>query len=183
MLHSQGSFGPFNRTDSGRVVVRTSDGKVVSGKLPSVTINANSTYAGDVVTAPPFKPRCYQATAARAAQFDGKPAEELTLVYTCGISKRSGDFKLLYLDPQTHRPLAAVDRENSPPVSVSLEQRFTPVGDRVLPSALNVIVKGSGFMSWLDVKAHEIYSDFAFYDRQPPNAASASPASSASPTP
>ncbi len=175
VLQSQGSFGPFfKHGDTQHVVVRTSDGKILSGKLSSVQVNADTSYSDDLVTRPPFKPACYDATSAKSVQFQGKTVEELSLVFKCRDSEHEHGFNALYVDPDTHEPLAALDERTDSNVYVRLEQHFARVGTNVLPSGLDVRVKGSGFLGWLDVTAHQVYSDFVLSDSLPASAATAS---------
>ncbi len=175
VLHSQGSFGPFKHADTQHVVVRTSDGKIVSGKLSSVQVNADTSYSDDLVTHPPFKPACYDATSAKSVEFQGNAVEELSLAFKCRDSEHEHGFTVLYVDPATHEPIAALEERNDSNVYVRLEQRFARVGTRVLPSGLDVRVKGSGFLGWLDVTAHQVYSHFALSDSLPSAASAASP--------
>ena len=166
---SGGALGPFKGQETQHIVVRTSDGKVVSGKKSSVQIGAGTSYDGDVVTRPLFRPACYEATAAKTAEFEGKPVEVLSLKSTC---PKEGDeenaFSTLYVDPRTHDPIAAVELHSDSHVYALLRQRFVRTGTRVLPSGVDVRVKGSGLLSWLDVTVHQIYSNFAFSDSPPP---------------
>lgn len=152
----------FAKNDTTTLVVRTRDGKIIKGTPPDIKVGADSSYDNEVVRHAPFKLSCYRATAARAATFGGRPAEALTLEATCERGSNGGDFDTLYLDPKTHAPLAAVGNKNDAPVTVHLEQDYARAGAFVLPSAFDVAVKGSSFMSWLNVTAHQTYTRYSF---------------------
>jgi len=158
----------FAKDDTTTIVVRTRDGKIVKGTPPTVKIGAGTSYSGDVVSQPPFDVACYRATATRRDKYDGRPAEALSLnaTGTCEHD-RHGDFDTLYLDPTTHAPLAAVGNQHDDPVAVHLEQRYVRTGGFILPSAFDVAVKGSSFMFWLNVAAHQSYTHYAFSNSPP----------------
>jgi hypothetical protein len=153
------------------VVVRTSDGTVLKGAggghAPYVQIGGDKPGDEEPLTDPAFKPGCYVATGARAETFEGKGVEAIALRDTCAKSKEDKDFDTLYVDPATHRPVAAVGTDNDENVAVRLEQHFTAVGDAVLPASLYVRVHGSGLMSWLDVLYDRRYSDYRFSSTEP----------------
>ena len=171
VTRTQAKIGPFNHDGTQHIVVRTSDGKVLSGKTDNIQISSGgSSSPGDVVTRPVFEANCYAATAARNAEFEGKTVEALSVHYT---GPKSGgdherDFNTLYVDPASLDPIAAVEIDNDQHVDALLTQRFARVGDRVLPSVLDVRIKGSGFMAWLDITVHQAISDYAFSDHEPP---------------
>jgi len=166
---SHAGAGPFASDQDQTIVVRTSDGRVVRGKPPSLQIGSNSKthYDKDVVERPPFDPACYTARSAREATFEGKPAEAIALRETCAHDKDDGDFSELYVDPRTHDPLAAVGDSTDDSVRVRVVQRYVAVEDHFMPSALDVRVKGDGWMSWLDVTAYEHLSDYKFSNAAP----------------
>jgi hypothetical protein len=174
--HTQASFGPFKHDDTRHIVVRTSDGKVVSGEPSSVQIRANSTYASDLMTHPIFEPDCYVATGARSAEFEGKTVEALSVRYTCHSNPgdHEKDFKTLYVDAVTHDPIAAVEQDSDSHMEAFLAQHYTRAGEHVVPSVLDVRVKGSGYLAWLDITVHQVYSGFSFSDHGPQPSAAAS---------
>jgi hypothetical protein len=161
--------GLAHDNEDGRIVVRTSDGKIVSGKQ-HVDVNiANSSFNGldsNPVSQPVFSPRCYRATAETPATLDGSPVLKLSLTATCGPS-HDFPFTTLYIDPQTYRPLevsgvATPGDSDSKSVSVALDQRYAGFDGRWMPVSLNVDVTGTGLMFWLRVHLREIYSDYEF---------------------
>lgn len=158
----------FSKDEASTIVVRSRDGKIVKGTPPSVKIGSDASYSDDVVNHAPFQLACYRATGARLTSFDGRPAEALSLESnrTCEHD-RHGDFDTLYLDPTTRDPLAAVGNQHDDPVSVHLEQRYARTGSFILPSAFDVMVKGSSFMFWLNVTAHQTYTRYAFSNAPP----------------
>jgi hypothetical protein len=161
--------GLANDSQDGRIVVRTSDGKIVSGKQ-HVDVNvANSSFNGldsNPISRPVFAPRCYRATGETPATLDGTAVLKLTLAATCG-TYHDYPFTTLYIDPQTYRPLevsgvATPGDGDSKSVTVALDQRYAGFDGRWLPVSLNVDVTGSGFMFWLQVHVREIYSGYEF---------------------
>jgi hypothetical protein len=163
--------GLAHDNEDGRIVVRTSNGKIVSGKEHlNVDVDvANSPFNGlhsNPVSQPVFAPRCYRATAEAPAMLDGSPVLKLSLAATCG-SYHDYPFTTLYVDPQTYRPLevsgvATPGDGDSKSVTVALDQRYAGFDGRWLPVSLNVDVTGTGFMFWLQVHLREIYSDYEF---------------------
>jgi hypothetical protein len=157
--------------EDGRVVVRTSDGKIVAGKQHvDVDVDiANSSFNGldsNPVSQPVFAPRCYRATGETAATLDGSPVLKLNVAATCG-SGHEYPFTTLYVDPQTYRPLevsgvASPGDDGSKTVTVSLDQRYAAFDGRWMPVSLNVDVTGTGIMFWLQVHLREIYSEYEF---------------------
>jgi hypothetical protein len=166
---SHAGLGPFAKTENGTIVVRTSDGKIVKGKAPNIQIGADSdsTYEGDIVTHPPFKPNCYEATSAQAATFEGRAVEEIRLHDTCDHGKGDGDFNRVYVDPESHEPIAAAGGNTDEQVVVHVTERIERMADYFVPTSLNVTVKGSGWMAWLDVNAYEHISDYKFSNTAP----------------
>ncbi|HTA40069.1 MAG TPA: hypothetical protein VK760_13380 [Candidatus Acidoferrales bacterium] len=155
--------------EDGRIVVRTSDGKIVSGKQ-HVDVNvANSSFSGldsNPVSQPVFAPHCYRATGETPATLDGSAVLKLTLTATCG-SYHDYPFTTLYVDPQTYRPLevsgiATPGDGDSKSVTVALDERYAGFDGRWMPVSLNVDVTGSGVMFWLQVHLREIYSAYEF---------------------
>jgi hypothetical protein len=166
---SHAGAGPFAKDEDQTIVVRTKDGTVVRGKPPSIQIGANSKedYNRDVVEKPPFDPACYSPTSARQETFENRPVEALGLHETCSHDEDDGDFGVLFVDPQTHAPIAASGGNTDETVAVRVVQRYTAVAGFYMPSALDVSVKGSGWMSWLDVAAFEHFSDYVFSSAAP----------------
>jgi hypothetical protein len=166
---SHAGAGPFVKDEDQTIVVRTRDGEVVRGKPPSIQIGANSkaNYNRDVVDKPPFNPACYAPASARRDTFEGRSVEAFELRQTCGRDEDDGDFGTLFIDPQTHAPIAAIGGKTDESVAVRVVQRYTPVAGFYMPSALDVRVKGSGWMSWLDVTAFERFSDYVFSSAAP----------------
>src|ERR1700722_7587164 len=117
---SHAGAGPFAKDDDQTIVVRTHDGKVVRGKPPSIQIGADSKedYNRDVVDKPPFDPACYTPTSAHEATFENRSVEALELHQTCGHDENDGDFGILFVDPQTHAPIAASGGNSDESVAV-----------------------------------------------------------------
>jgi hypothetical protein len=170
--HTSGGWGPFQGAHQATVVVDVRRGRIISGKPTAIHIATGNDSTGtwgdeDAVTHPAFRPRCYDATAAQAATYDGRPAERIALAGHCGDDhdKKDEDFSALYVDPSTHVPIAAVGHDEDDHVDVTLEEHFTQVADHVVPAALRVKVLGSGWMAWLDVTARVEYTDYRFSDQ------------------
>lgn len=171
VAQTHAKIGPFTHDGTEHIVIRTSDGKVLSGKTEDIQISSGgSSSPGDVVTRPVFEANCYEATAARSAQFEGKAVEALSIRYTCPKSggDHERDFNTLYVDAASLDPIAAVEIDNDQHVDALLTQHFARFGDRVLPSVLDVRIKGSGFMAWLDITVRQAISDYAFSEHEPP---------------
>lgn len=152
-----------------QIVVRTRDGKVLKGDPGGVPVSVGRGTGNEPLSDPAFKPSCYDAAGARIQRFEDRELEAIALHGLC-TSKGKGqqDFDTLYVDPQTHEPIAVVGADSSDQhVDVRLEQRFTSVGGRALPSTLYVRVHGSGLMFWLDVEVHEEYSNYRFSNTEP----------------
>jgi hypothetical protein len=172
-VHSHVKVDAIVKDTTSRIVVRTRDGKVIKGDpgaMPaSIGKSTGKNTGNEPVTDPAFRPGCYDASGARTTRFEDRELEAITLRGLC-TSKSEGqqDFDTLYIDPKTGEPVAAVGTSQSDQhVDVRLEQRFTRVGDRALPSTLYVRVQGSGLMFWLDVDVNEQYSDFRFSNTEP----------------
>jgi hypothetical protein len=161
--------GLANDHEDGRIVVRTSDGRVVSGKQHFDVDIGDSSFNGlnsNPVSKPVFAPHCYRATGEALATLDESPVLKLTLTPTCG-SYHDYPFTTLYVDPQTFRPLevsgvATPGDGDSKSVTVALDQRYAAFDGRWMPVSLKVDVTGSGFMFWLQVHLNEIYSEYEF---------------------
>jgi uncharacterized Zn-binding protein involved in type VI secretion len=149
--------GLGNASQTDRVVVRVSDGKIVAGR-------SNITIEGKI-----FDPTCYRATGETQTTFEGTPAIKLDLVATCP-EKHSGDhnyaIRTLYADPQTLVPIDAngtiLSGSNSNNVGVSVDERFATFDGHVMPSSIKVDVSGTGIMFWLQVHVRETYSGYQF---------------------
>ena len=149
------------------VTVRTRDGKTVKGKGLDIMISADHKTTGNILTNSPFDPACYTAVSAHTLPFDGRDAEAITLKDVCSHDKDDGDFQTLYVDPGSRQPLAAMGGNSDQSVVVHIEQRFARVSDYVLPSLLEIRVKGSGLMFWLDVDAHIAFTGYTFSNTFP----------------
>lgn len=161
-------FNGIARNKTGRVVVRVSDGTIVSGDSSGIE-------AGDFhdrsnpVTHPTFEPDCYRAVGESDTTYDGGPAIKLDLVPTCK-SKDPHDvdypFTTLYANSQNLHPLdvsgTVPPTGDNKSVTVSLDQRYRDFDGRVLPTRLKVDVSGSGWMFWLQVHVTETYGDYRF---------------------
>jgi hypothetical protein len=159
-------IGPIVKDEEDAVVVRTSDGKVVSGKNATVTIAPGEGFSGNIVLTSPFNPSCYAPVAETPETYDGAAADALQLRATCRHQKDDPDFTTLYIDPRTQEPLGVVGGTNDSDVRVRLEETFRRVGDRLLPAHFGVTVKGKSFwLGWLDVVAQIDYSRYRFLSR------------------
>lgn len=152
-----------------RIVIRTRDGKILSG---STHMKVQTGYdASDInpITHPAFDPKCYRATGQRNSSFEGTAALEISLAATCK-SRRAEDndypFTTLYVDSHTMRPLdvngTVPESEKNKGVTVALDQHFGQYAGRVLPSSFKLDVSGSGLMFWLQVHLTETYSNYEF---------------------
>jgi len=167
-IHSSVHTPIVNKEETDAIVVRTSDGKVVKGKRPGVNVeSSDSDHKSPTVRDQPFDPACYTATAARSAQFLGRPAEELTLRGTCKTDRGDQDFSRLYIDPVSHTPIAVTGGDPDKTVAVRLEQRFASVDNHVVPASLLVDIKGTGFMFWLNINVQQEYTKYSFSDKMP----------------
>ena len=153
--------------DSGRVVVRVSDGTIISG-------DSSGIQAGDYhgranpVSHPSFDPACYRATGEEGAELDGRSAIKLTLAPVCRSSGDDNDypFTTLYADATTLEPLDVYGviepSDANKNVRIALDQHYGEFSGRVLPTSLKVDVSGSGWMFWLQVHVTETYADYRF---------------------
>jgi len=159
-------IGPIVKDEEDAVVVRTSDGKVISGKNATVTIAPGQGFSGNIVLTSPFNPACYSPVSETRDTFEGAAADAIALHETCGHGKDDPDFTTLYVDPRTQEPLGVVGGTSDNDVRVRLEETFRRVGDRLLPAHFGVIVKGKSFwLGWLDVVAQIDYSRYRFLTR------------------
>lgn len=168
---AQDSINGLGKKSSTRhVVVRVSDGKVVSGTSNfTVMTGSDDERATNPVSSPIFDPACYRATGESVVTFEGQAALKLSLAPVCR-EKQSSDhdyaFTELYVNPIDFHPIdahgAVPSDDDSKNVSVQLDQRFATFDGRVMPSAMSVDVSGSGWMFWLQVHVHEVYSDYRF---------------------
>jgi len=169
--HSRVKFDAIDHSETDAVVVRTSDGVVVKGKVPSTSqgfhFNTGEDNGMEPVAHPAFKPSCYQAVSAKLRDYEGRNLEAITLRETCSRSESDKDFDTLYVDPDTHEPVVATGSGDDEHVLVRLNQEFTKVGNRALPSTFYVRVHGSGFMFWLDVLVDQRYTDYRFSSTPP----------------
>ena len=143
--HTSGGWGPFQGAQQTTIVVDVRQGRVISGKPASIHIGGGTDSVGkwgdeDAITHPAFRPHCYEATAAQASTYDGRPAERIAIAGHCGNDHDDEDFSALYVDSSTHVPIAVVGHGDDEHVAVTLEERFTQVADHVVPSALRVKV-------------------------------------------
>ncbi len=161
-------FDAITRDQTTDIVVRTSDGVIVKGKPPFASVNYGGHFNGDesILKNPPFLAKCYKAGGAKDATFEGRAVEAIALHGTCKGDDDT-DFDTLYVDPNSHDPIAATASEDKEAVAVNLITRYARTGSYVLPSSLYVRVKGSGLMFWLDVLADMRYSNYRFSDKAP----------------
>jgi len=98
----------FGKHDaSGRVVVRVSDGVIISGDSSGIEAG-NYHNRANPVTHSSFEAACYHAVSESEASYNGQPAIKLTLAPTCKSSNPNDveyPFTTLYADSQTLRPL------------------------------------------------------------------------------
>jgi len=160
-------IGPIVKDEEDAVVVRTSDGKVVSGKNATVTIAPGQGFSGNIVLTSPFNPACHAPVGATRENFEGAAAEAIELRGTCAHGRDEPDFTTLYIDPRTQEPLGVVGGTNDRDVRVHLEETFRRIGERLLPAHFSVSVKGKNFfLGWLDVVAQIDFSRYRFLDRE-----------------
>lgn len=168
-VHSHVKMDAIVKDKTNRIVVRTRDGKILKGDPGGIPVSVGHDTGNEPLTDPAFKPACYEAAGARAERFAGRNVEAIALHGLC-TSKDKGqqDFDTLYVDPETHEPIAVVGADTSDQhVDVRLEQHFTSVEGRALPSTLYVRVHGSGLMFWLDVEVNEQYVNYKFSNTEP----------------
>jgi len=160
-------IGPIVKDEEDAVVVRTSDGKVVSGKNATVTITPGQGFSGNIVLSSPFNPACYVPVSVARETFDGSATEAIGLRETCRHGSDDPDFTTLYVDVRSLEPLGVVGGTNDKDVRVRLEETFRRVGERLLPAHFGVTVKGKSFwLGWLDVVAQIDYSRYRFLTRE-----------------
>jgi hypothetical protein len=161
-------IGPIVKDEEDSVVLRTSDGKVVSGKSATIDVSPSQGFSGNIVLKSPFDPDCYAPVSAKRDSFDGAAAEVIALHETCKHGKDEPDFTMLYVDPRTQEPLGVLGETNDSDVHVRLEETFRRVGDRFLPAHFDVTVKGRSFwLGWLDVVAKIDFSRYRFLSSEP----------------
>jgi hypothetical protein len=169
--HAHVKFDAITHDDTRQIVVRTSDGKVLKGSVPSgVPSNmhiGNDNDSFEPAVHPAFKPACYSAKSASLQNYQGRSLEAIGLTESCNKDPDDKDFDTLYVDPRTHEPVAVTGSDDSQHVYVNLSQQYTRVGDNVLPSTFFVRVKGSGMMFWLDVLVDMSFSDYRFSNTEP----------------
>jgi hypothetical protein len=194
VVRSHAGFDAVGGDDTAKVVVRTSDGKVVAGTPPKISINGDGNVSGELLRRGPFEPACYVPTSATSTMYDGQPAEAIGLRSVCE-SKTSDDdgdgrsavhskdtvFSMLYVDPATSRPIAVVGSTSEKYVQVHIEEHFTVAGGHVVPLRFSVKVAGSGPMFWLNVDARSAYSGYHFSAQPPPMAEAAAATPSTAP--
>jgi hypothetical protein len=158
------------KEDHGRITVRTSDGEVVKGKDADIDLHVDADHSSSGIPHvhdQPFNPACFSATGAHADTVDNRAVEVLDIREICGRRSDDTTFSKFYIDPRTHEPIAVVAEEDKEPVAVRVEQRFMHVRDHVLPASLDVAIKGSSFMFWLNLTVHRDYDDYTFSDHAP----------------
>jgi hypothetical protein len=152
----------------GRVVVRISDGAIVSGDSSGVEAGDYHGRANPV-THSSFEAACYRATSEAESSYNGQPAIRIELTPKCE-SENTGDtdypFTTLYADARTLLPLdvngTVVPADAHKSVTIALDQTYAEFDGRVLPARLKVDVAGSGWMFWLHVHVTETYADYRF---------------------
>ncbi|HEV7180648.1 MAG TPA: hypothetical protein VGN11_12310 [Candidatus Baltobacteraceae bacterium] len=146
------------------IIVDTRAKKIIAGDPQHVHIG-NMHSENNPILNPAFDPRCYRATSEEQASYNGSPALLFHLDPTCG-SRDDYPFTQLYADPSTSRPLMATgevsDSESGGGAHAGIEQRYAVVSGFVVPSLLNVDVKGTGIVFWLRVHAEESYTNYEF---------------------
>lgn len=170
-VRSHFKFDAIVRDESQTVVVRTSDGTIVKGRIPEsaprdIHIGTDST-AMEPVAHPAFQASCYAASGAHLRRYEGRELEAIALRETCPREKGDQDFDTLYVEATSHAPVAALGTNEDGGVAVRLVQGFTLVQDRALPSSLFVSIHGSGFMAWLDLVIDQQYSAYRFTSTPP----------------
>jgi hypothetical protein len=172
VIHSHAGFDAVHSDDQTTIVVRTSDGKIVLGKPPKLDVGSNGDYNTDVVRRGPFDVSCYTPESASLTTFEAHPAEAIALHSVCakGDGNRHDndtEFRVLYADPATHRPIAVIGHTAEKYITADLDERFTVADAFVVPSRFAIKIAGSGPMFWLNVDATQTYSGYRFLARQP----------------
>jgi len=172
VVRSHAGFDAIHGDDTTTIVVRTSDGKIISGKPPKIEVASGHEYGSDVVRHGPFDPACYQASSATLTTFESHAVEAIALRAVCHEKHDTDhsddtEFTTLYADPVTHRPLAVVGADSEQFVNVHLDERFVVASGFVLPATFTVKIAGSGPMFWLNVDARVSFSDYRFMSALP----------------
>jgi hypothetical protein len=139
-----------------RIVVRTSDKKVVHGSESGVVVIAKEI----------FDPACYRPTGEATASRNGRTVMSFTLARTCN----GGDkvpFTTLYVDPASMRPIEATGTREHEHSRVSVRETFSTVRDWSVPASLKVDIEGNGLAFWLQIHALKTFSDYGFYASDP----------------
>ena len=152
-----------------RIVVRVSDGKVVSHDSDNVDVEVSGRRrkSGNLVADDIFDPSCYRATSERATTFDRKAALVFSITPTCPDQKDEHDHPLttLYADAQTFAPLAVEANGEDKYVHVDIDERYGEFEGRTMPISLHVDVAGTGLMFWLQVHVQQVFSDYEFLQK------------------
>jgi hypothetical protein len=173
LVRTHAGFDAIAGDDSSTIVVRTSDGTIVSGKKPKINVGGMPGLSADAIRHGPFDAACYRAESAQLTTFESMPAEAIALRPLCatrdGSDHEDDDtmFSRLYADPRTHRPIAVIGEKNERYVKAHVDERFVLTDGFVVPSSFNVKVVGSGPMFWLNVDARQAYSEFRFLSHWP----------------
>ena len=166
-VHSHVKLDAFVRNETSNVVVRTSDGVIVKGKVPEAAagglhISGNTYSAMEPVARPAFKVRCYEAAGARMRLYGGRNLEAISLRSLCRKGSGAKGFDTLYVDPRSREPIAAAGSDIDEPVRLSVVEQFSRVKGHALPSSFRLRIQGSGFMVWLDLLIDQRYDNFGF---------------------
>jgi hypothetical protein len=161
--------GLGNKNNEEHIVVRVSDGKVVSGTSGVSIDNGSGTHKYNPITNPVFDPKCYKATGEAPATYNGADAVKFTLAATCKERDKDAHdypFTTLYADARNLVPIDAtgvvVQTEDNKGVDISVEQQFALFEGRVLPSMTKIDINGSGVMFWLQLHVRETYDHYTF---------------------
>jgi hypothetical protein len=148
-----------------RIVVRMSDGAIVSG-APPANVHVVHTNNGD--SGNPFRdhglfdPKCYVAKSEDETRWNGQPALRFRLQPTC---KDDNSISELYADPQTLRPIAVdgniADTDSN--MTVAMELRYATVGQYTVPLAIRAHAVGHGWLFWARERVDVEYTDYQFY--------------------
>jgi hypothetical protein len=158
----------FSGKHGNHVVVRTSDGSIVTGEDSGIEAG-DYHHHSNPVTHPTFDRACYRATDETETTYGGRPALRLTLAPTCA-SKNPHDveypFTTLYADKDNMQLLdvngTVEPTDDNKSVTVALDEQYETFDGRILPSRLKVDVSGSGWMFWLQVHVTETYDTYQF---------------------
>jgi hypothetical protein len=149
------------------VTVRTSDGKTIKGEPLQIYTGTQAKVEGNVLHNTPFDGACYGPVSASAATFEGRSVEAIALKPTCTTNKDDENFQTLYVDPQTHDPIAVTGEKTEDAIYFRIEERFARTGEYVLPSFIMARIKGSGLLFWLDLDFHVAFTDYTFSETAP----------------